>query len=394
MRIKNVVAGSSWLWRDVGRVGLHALCEHLLDQGCNMEWFTIPFSLLLFASPRHMSLKLHRLARSLGPPWREQVGKGHLVNRVPLTPLHPVSGIPFLESYFVSSSYLGWRVSPLSALAQRDGVFPVDMLLFDTGGTGIYYEFAKEASVVVYRVNDLLAEFPRQTKGSIACEREIIRKADLVLPVSGPIYDEVLRIRGSAEGVHLLPNGVNLRLFSAAAPCPPEYAAIPEPRAALVGALSSWYDWDLLAEVARMRPGVSFCLIGRGDVPDMGLKNVHVLGPRAPEQVPAYMQHASVGLIPFKDLPRIRKTERPLKFYQYIASGLPVVSVPYGALSTMAPHALFGATPAEFAEAIDAALAYTDEDRAHLREAAVQYSWDAIMERFDAILSQQGFEVG
>jgi len=341
-----------------------------------------------------MSIKLNRLARSLGRPWREQVGKGYLVNRVPLTLLHPVSGIPFLESYFVSSSYLGWRVSPLSALAKRDGIFPVDMLLFDAGGTGIYYEFAKKASVVVYRVNDLLAEFPRQTKGSIACEKEIIRKADLVLPASGSIYDEVLRIRGSAGGVHLLPNGVNLRLFSAAAPCPPEYAAIPEPRAILVGVLSSWYDWDLLAEVARMRPGVSFCLVGRGKVPDMGLGNVHVLGPCAPEQVPAYMQHAAVGLIPFSDCPLVRRIERPLKFYEYIASGLPVVSVPYGALTSMSPGALFGRSPAEFAEAIDAALAYTDEDRAHLREAATQYSWDAIMERFDAILSQQGFEVG
>ena len=394
MHVRNVIIGSSYLWRDFAKVGLHAFGEHLLSRGCNIEWFTIPFSLLHFISPRHLSTKLHRLARSLGPPWREQIGMGCITNRVPLTFLHPLPDIPFLESYFVSHSYLKWRIVSLPALAKRDGIFPVDMLLFDSGGINVYYEFAKWTSVTIYRVSDLVAEFPHQVRGRTECEREIIRKADLLLPVSGPIYDEVLRVRGSAEGVHLLPNGVNLRLFSVAAPCPPEYAAIPEPRAVLVGTFSSWYDWDLLAEVARMRPGVSFCLVGRGEVPNMGLDNVYVLGPRAPEQIPAYMQHAAVGLIPFKDLPRIRKTECPLKFYQYVASGLPVVSVPYGALSAMAPYALFGATPAQFAEAIDVALAYTSDERARLREVAAQYSWDRIMEKFEAILSQQGFEVG
>ena len=394
MRVKNVVIGSSYLWRDSAKVGLHTFGEHLLSKGCGIEWFTIPFSLLHFVSPKHMSLKLHRLARSLGPPWREQVGRGRIVNRIPLTLLHPLPGIPLLESYFVSRSYLGLRIVPLPALAKRDGIFPVDMLLFDAGGTGIYYEFAKKASVVAHRVNDLVAEFPRQVKGRIECEKEIIRKADIVLPVSGPIYDEVIRIRGSVEGVHLLPNGVNLRLFSAVASCPPEYAAIPEPRAVLVGTFSGWYDWDLLREVAQMRPAVSFCLVGRGEVPTMGLGNVHVLGPRAPEQIPAYMQHASVGLIPFRDCPRIRRVERPLKFYQYIASGLPVVSVPYGALRGMSPGVFFGASPAEFAEALDAALRVTSEERAALRRAAQQFSWGTVFERFEAILGEHGIGLG
>jgi len=394
MRVENVVVGSNHLWRDTVKVGLHAFGEHLLRRGCAIEWLTIPFSLVLLLSPKQMSFKLRRLARSLGSPWREQAGMGRITNRIPLTLLHPLPGVPFLESYFASRSYLGWRIVPLPTLAKRDGVFPVVMLLFDAGGINVYYEFARRASVVVHRVNDLVAEFPHPIRGRVECEREIIRKADILLPVSGPIHEEVIRLRGSAEGVHLLPNGVNLDLFSVAAPCPPEYAAIPEPRAVLVGTFSGWYDWDLLRQVAQMRPGVSFCLVGRDSAPDMGLENVYVLGARSPEQVPGYMQHASVGLIPFSDCPRIRRVERPLKFYEYIASGLPVVSVPYGALSSMAPGVLFGRSPGEFAEALDAALRVTPEERVALRRAARQFSWETIFERFEAILGEQGIGLG
>ena len=56
----------------------------------------------------------------------------------------------------------------------------------------------------------------------------------------------------------------------------------------------------------------------------------------------------------------------------------------------MAPQAPFGASPGEFAEAMDAALALTPQDRARLREDAKEFSWHAVYERFCAISERKG----
>ena len=391
MRVRNVVIGSSFLWRDAAKVGLHFLSEHLLARGCRLEWFTIPLSPLHFVKPRAARARARHLRIALRGPYREISTGKSLTNRVPITLIHPTR-VPGLDSYWVSRTYLTWRIPSLAALARRDGVYPVDMVFFDCGGINSYYPFEKRGGVVVYRVSDLAAEFPGQVAGRIQSEQEIIRKADLLLPVSEPIYDEVVRIRGSRRGVHLLPNGVETDLFDRTTPPPLDYTEIPNPRAVFVGSVGSWCDLELVGAVARLRPTVSFCLIGRGEIANSLPSNVYLLGPRPHQQIPAYLQHATMGLIPFKDCPLTRKIERPLKFYEYISSGLPVVSVPYGAMMRMAPHALFGSSPAEFAAALDKAMAYTPQQRAWLRAEGSRFSWKAVYQKFDAILGSEGIE--
>jgi len=394
VRIENIVMAGSYLWRDRAKVGLHAFGEHFLESGCSIEWFTIPLSLLHFLKPSSAKVKAEYLSLALGKPRREDIGAAYVVNRIPLTAIHPAPEMPFLESYFASRTYLNWRFPSLPSLAKRDGIYPVDMVFFDCGGIDIYHPFRSKSRLVVYRISDFASEFPRQTRGRIESEREIIRKADLLLLAYDSMIDEVCEIRGSRTGVHVLHNSVNIDPFVESCAFPPEYAAIPEPRAIYAGSMSSWYNWDLLLEVARLRPGVSFCLIGRGRVPDSLPANVFYLGARPHEQIPAFMQHASVGLIPYKNLRRIRRIDRPLKFYEYLASGLPIVSVPFGLLTEMAPYAFFGAAPGAFAEAIDEALAAcTPEHRAWLRQEARQFSWANVFERFDAILKEEGFEL-
>ena len=394
MRVQNIVVGSFSLWHDAVVLGIHALTQHMLDKGCRIEWFTIPLSLLHLVKPKTIRARRAWLHRWLEGPLREDEGRGYLVNRIPFTPVHPVPNIPLLESLFLSRSYLSLRIPSLMQLARQDGVNPVDMVFFDPGGVSLCYPFEGKARSCVYRMADCLAEFPGQPRGQIESEREMLRKADLILPVSPPLYEIAVAARGSSKGVHLLRNGVDLDLFQRPHACPPEYARVPEPRALFIGTMTSWFDWDLFLGIARLRPQVSFCLIGRGQVPRVLPPNVYYLGPRSHELVPGYMQHASVGLITYKNLIRVHRAERPLKFYEYIASGLPVVSVPYGHLTQMAPHALFGKTAGEFAEAIDHALTLTSSKKEELKQVAESFSWSSIYHQFDDILLQEGLILG
>jgi len=226
----------------------------------------------------------------------------------------------------------------------------------------------------------------------VESEREILRKVDLVLAVSEGLYEEAVRIRGTSKGVHLLPNGVNIEPFSKPWPEPADYKQIPPPRAVFVGSLSTWFDWELLREVATIRPSISFVIIGRGTAPVQLPKNVYLIGPRPHAEVPGFLLHADVGLILFKDLPIIARVEKPLKFYEYLAAGLPIVSVPYGNLKRMEPYALFGSDPIEVAEAIDEAIKIgADQGERNWRKVeASKFSWNNVFAQFDEILRSEG----
>lgn len=382
----NIIIGSSHLWRSSTRVGIHAFGEYFASRGCHVEWWTIPFSMIHFIKPTHLAVKWQRLKIAMGHPYQEEIGTGSITNRVPLTLVHPVPNIPILASYYVSKNYLIWSIPPFFHPLHRMRAHVNDILLLDSGGINLYYPARQSARLVIYRLNDLVAEFPNQARGRIQSEKEVIKNADLVLPVSQSLYDEAVRIRKTSSGVHLLPNGVHLNAFKIKHPPPIEYRELTRPRILFVGALSSWFDWNLIIEVARQRPHYSFIMIGGGKVPENTPINIHILGMRPHNQIPAYLQHADAGIIPFKDVPLIQRMEKPLKFYEYQAAGLPVVSVPYGGLTKMKPYAFFGRHPDEFARAIDSALKTTNSKREQFKQDSLKYSWDTIFAQFENIL--------
>jgi len=88
----------------------------------------------------------------------------------------------------------------------------------------------------------------------------------------------------------------------------------------------AWFDWELLAEAARLQPEWKFYLIGYGGSPEGILlpDNLQLLGKKARYELAAYAANWDVAIIPFKD-ERLAKGADPIKTYEYLAMGLPVV---------------------------------------------------------------------
>jgi hypothetical protein len=86
------------------------------------------------------------------------------------------------------------------------------------------------------------------------------------------------------------------------------------------------------------------------------LPNVYVLGCRPYAEVPLYMKEAQVGLIPFRVSEMIHSVH-PIKLYEYMAAGLPVVAVAWDELEALQSPALLGRTREEFIAGIPRALA-------------------------------------
>ncbi len=139
---------------------------------------------------------------------------------------------------------------------------------------------------------------------------------------------------------------------------------------------------------------MAFVLIGPADLARQrlaGLANVHVLGVRDYRLLPAYLQHAQIGLMPF-DLasnPRGVEVLQPQKLYAYLASGLPVVSSTWGNLQTLGAPIQMCATIEEFIAGLKRAVAEPG-DRDGYRRYAAQHDWQqqvhALLAMLDALL--------
>lgn len=226
-----------------------------------------------------------------------------------------------------------------------------------------------EAAVVYYCCDDFesLAGVDHGPVGGM--ERELAASADLIFSTSQKLAEKF-------DGQHLesLPHGVDFDLFSTPAPRPID---LPTGRVALFyGSLSSWLDLDLVRDLARMRPDWNLVLIGSNSIDLSSLEritNIHILGPRAHNLLPGYVQHADAALLPFLDTPQIRACN-PLKLREYLASGTPVVSTDFPALDPYRKLISVATGASAFSTALDG-LETSSLSRAARRALVYGESW-------------------
>lgn len=220
-------------------------------------------------------------------------------------------------------------------------------------------------------------------------EQNLLAKTSLVLTVSQPLLEWK-----SAQGVvaQRVPNAVDWEFFGQAADdaisVPDDLAHIPGPRLGFIGQMSDRIDFVLLDQLAEQQPQHSLILIGEVQGPLHSDKrhalerlkqrpNVYFLGARPYEQLPRYLKGFDVCLIPYDDS-LFNYCSSPLKIYEYLAAGKPIVSVSTPEIDTF--HDVVHVVPrrADFPRAVEAELQQiTDASRRHKRVArARQNSWE------------------
>jgi GT2 family glycosyltransferase/glycosyltransferase involved in cell wall biosynthesis len=165
-------------------------------------------------------------------------------------------------------------------------------------------------------------------------------------------------------------------------------AAIPHPIIGYFGAIADWFDLDLMIEVARRRPDYTFVLLGgvfEVDVTELrGLPNVQVLGQQPYETMPQYLYHFDACIIPFKINSTTQATD-PVKVYEYLSCGKPVVSVDLPELHSFSELLYIARDRNQFVEQLDRAVAEDDPAiRERRREFAAENTW---RKRYQAIVA-------
>lgn len=226
-----------------------------------------------------------------------------------------------------------------------------------------------------------------------AWEDEIIAWADLVIVVS-PALAEAKRRAGPK--IHVLPNAADLTAFDVALAHPTE-PGLPRPVVGYVGLISSRLDLKALLHLAQGQPTWSLVLVGEvvtagceAEVAALQARpNVHLPGVRPAAEIPALVAGWDVGLIPYRVNTETEHAS-PLKLYEYLAAGLPVVSTDVPAVRPFAPLVHIVPEGGNYAEAIARALAENSAQARLERWAAVRaHSWDARLETLSHILAER-----
>ncbi len=176
---------------------------------------------------------------------------------------------------------------------------------------------------------------------------------DLVL-ASSPLLAEQLQSR-TGRVVHLLPNAYNPQSLDLGQSRQPL-----ERRQVTLGYFghltNAWFDWDLLRWLASRHADWIIYLIGAGEEPPFRLpENIRLLGQIAHPKLAAYAANWDAALIPFKLLDLTRAVD-PIKVYEYLALGLPVVAAGMPHLQQRMPFVWSVETAQDFEAAILAAL--------------------------------------
>ena len=255
-------------------------------------------------------------------------------------------------------------------------------------------------SALVYHCVDELAGSPGMAADLIErAERELCRVADLVV-VTAPGLAE--GARSSARRLEYVPNAADFDLFHRAAcgePVPSDLRLISRPRIGFFGAISDYkLDSELLEAVFRLRPQWSLVMIGPIGDGDPGtridtlarLGNVYFLGPRPREELPGYLAGFDVCLLPNR-LNRYTRHMFPLKYFEYLSAGKPVVMTKLPSLDEYR-HLAYAATndPSDFARCIETALAEAADDPIRDRRVAEarRHDWDRQAERLAAMVCE------
>lgn len=257
-----------------------------------------------------------------------------------------------------------------------------------------------DADLRVYQVIDDyvgLAHDPALARRIARSHERSLREADVVWAISEPLADAIRPVRAD---VRLTTTGVDHARFAAArgGPPHPRVALVPSPRIGLVGVLNDRVDWDLLEGIARRRDDWQLVLVGpvRHAGADTGpaldrlqrLRNVVLLGEVDEGQLPACIAGFDVCLIAYRTGPGTLGIN-PLKLYQYLAVGKPVVATPLPVAMEFGDVVRVGRTVDDFEAAIATSLREAGDDaRVAARQRRAQVcDWSAVAADRAAILA-------
>lgn len=247
-----------------------------------------------------------------------------------------------------------------------------------------------ETEQIYYCVDEYTA-FTGVSAGLKEIEEDLFRKSDLVVVSAETLLESKKKFN---EKTFLIRHGVDFNHFRKslddATKIPAEIANLPKPVIGFHGLLADWVDFELIKKIAEHYKNGSVVLIGKitfdaekkikilDNVP-----NIHFLGRKPYEELPAYCKGFDVALNPFV-MNELTRNVNPLKVREYLAAGLQVVSTDIQEVRVL-EDCLIGKNHTDFIAKIEQIL-QNPKPRETVSDAIRHESWDAKVDELRAIM--------
>jgi glycosyltransferase involved in cell wall biosynthesis len=249
-----------------------------------------------------------------------------------------------------------------------------------------------ESKIIFYCVDEFSIFDGVATETVLDMEKRLIQKADIVLATSQKLFESKRKYNNNS---YFMPHGVDVEHFAKAQSdetiIPDDIKDIKKPIIGFFGLLDDRFDQDLISKVAKLKPDWSIVLISKTDVPISLLKeckNIHILGQRDYQTLPAYCKAFDVALIPYI-LNEQTENVNPIKLREYLASGLPVVSTKLPEVVKYNEVAMIAENHEDFIKSLEIAIKENSKEKINERMKFVEKeSWISKAEEISSIIER------
>lgn len=244
--------------------------------------------------------------------------------------------------------------------------------------------------LLVYHCSDDYTLVPSFPASFPELEAELIRRCDVVIATAEELRQAKQHLNPS---IFTVTNGAQVEHFARTqAPetqIAPELAGLPHPVVGYIGSVFRWIDQEMIAFAAQQRPSWNFAFVGpiQADVSTLRrYPNIHLLGPRPYQDLPSHLKGFDVAIVPFV-LNEVTLRASPIKFYEYLASGVPVVATRLPDFEPFDHLVGLVHTPEEFVAALEESMQVDSSEAKKARMAEAQnHSWEARFKQMDSLL--------
>lgn len=238
----------------------------------------------------------------------------------------------------------------------------------------------------VYDCMDHHGGFSNNGKAIFDAEKTLLKQADAVITTSAKLSEMI----GSSRENSIIRNAADSQWFS----IPPEQLLYEKKRPIVgyYGAISEWFDIDLVVAAAKYYPEFDFVLVGSTHMCNIKkakkIGNIHFIGEVPYSDLKGYLYAFDVCLIPFK-LTELIQCTNPVKLYEYLAAGKPVVATEMPELRLVPEQVYLSDDTSDFIDNIKTAMEQKDD--AALIEArrrfAFENDWDHRTVELESLIS-------
>ena len=247
--------------------------------------------------------------------------------------------------------YLNWSIE---AVKERMAVRNSLALL----SLSFWYPVIKNKNwQIIYDCLDELSGFSNIGKRIISQEKSLIKKTNLVIYSSQKLFNKNKSLNPYPL---LIQNAADFNHFSKkAGKAPTDIKSINHPIIGYYGAIADWFDEKMVEYLALLKPDWQFVFIGHPIGAKINqlkkLPNLHFFGEKPYQELPSYLYQFDCFIIPFK-LNKLILATNPVKVYEVLCSGKPIVSVNLPELQSMKKLLYLAKDKKDFLEKIEIAL--------------------------------------